>query len=529
MAATLIGQVVNTCDSITGFNAGNISSDDENAQGTGSIGTKVSNSVQEFYTTALTGGPYNFSSGGAHFGYHIIMWFSSKSKLDAASGYRIVVGSGTNRAQWDVPPVTSELKRNGAFVSRVVDTARSFDRVVSGTSWNILPFSNPAQLSNVDTLGGALQTTVSIMGNFNNVQIDQMTIGMGIRLSGGTVGTPDTFETARAADEDSGIWGWSQATVLKGGIYIGPATGSAASVFTSVNERRVFSAGYVGAGFYRIEGRGAGTDVTLTNCSIRADNPAVARWDYTVGSTTKTWNDTGSTYAGIRNMTLSSVAVLSGVSISDTTNIVHNGATLTNLNVRGSKITTATPNLITSSVFQFVSGTGHAIEITTPGTYTFSANSFTGYGAGGTTTAAIYNNSGGLVTLNITNGGSTPTVRNGTGASTNIVNTKVFTVTNIIEGTEVRIFRTSDSVELAGAEIVGASPSGLSNVTVSTDPDNPGRFRMEYSYGYTSDTNVFIMAVHNSYLILRQNAVLRSTDGSLLISQIADRQYSNPV
>ena len=37
-------------------------------------------------------------------------------------------------------------------------------------------------------------------------------------------------------------------------------------------------------------------------------------------------------------------------------------------------------------------------------------------GADGTTDAAIYNNSGGAITLNISGGGDTPTVRNGASA-----------------------------------------------------------------------------------------------------------------
>jgi hypothetical protein len=527
MPASLIGEVVNTCESMTGWNAGNISSDDDFVEGASCIGNKVSASVAEFYTTALgVTAPYSFATGGNKFGQHFIMWFATKSKIDPNSGYRLIMGNGTSRGQWDVPPVTSELKRNGSFVTRVIDPARPFTRVVAG-SWNTLPFSNPDQLTNITQMGGAIQTTVSLMGNFNNATVDQLVIGMGIRLSGGTVGTPDTFETARAADEDGGAWGWSQANVLKGGIYIGPATGSTASVFNSVNESRVFSDSPVAAGFFRVEGRGAGTDVTLKQASISAQKPANARWDYTVGADTKSWNDTDSIYSGIRNMTLQSFANLSGLRISDTTSIIQNGALLDNVTISGSPITSNNPARITNCNFNFV--LGHAIIITVPGTYTFAGNLFTGFGTAGTTNAAVYNNSGGLVTLNITEGGNTPTIRNGASATTNVVNSKVFRVTNIKEGTEVRIYRTSDDVELGGAEIVGAAPSGLNNVSVDADPDNAGSYRMTYSYGYTADTPIFVVAVSTNYQILRLNTVLRSTDGSLLISQTPDRQYFNPV
>lgn len=65
-------------------------------------------------------------------------------------------------------------------------------------------------------------------------------------------------------------------------------------------------------------------------------------------------------------------------------------------------------------------GSGHAIYITSTGTYTYTSNSFVGYGLTATTDAVIYNNSGGLVTINVSSG-DTPTYRNGAGATTAIV------------------------------------------------------------------------------------------------------------
>jgi hypothetical protein len=100
-------------------------------------------------------------------------------------------------------------------------------------------------------------------------------------------------------------------------------------------------------------------------------------------------------------------------------------------------------------------GTGHAIELTSAhagGSYTLAGTIFTGYGgtpgsngtaSSGSTDAAIYNNSGGSVTINITNGGTTPAVRNGAGATTTIVSGTVpVTVTAVTaEGTPVQDVR----------------------------------------------------------------------------------------
>jgi len=95
-------------------------------------------------------------------------------------------------------------------------------------------------------------------------------------------------------------------------------------------------------------------------------------------------------------------------------------------------ITTNTLNNISNCDFTF--SDGHAIEITATGTYTFTNNTLTGYGAIGTNDAAIYNNSGGLVTINYT--GTQPTYRNGASASTVVQNT-VTTLVHVEDNTGV--------------------------------------------------------------------------------------------
>lgn len=176
-------------------------------------------------------------------------------------------------------------------------------------------------------------------------------------------------------------------------------------------------------------------------------------------------------------------------------------------------------------------GTGYAITLTgTASDCTLSGVVFTGYAASNGTTgneAVFVNIASGTMTINITNGGNTPSIRTA-GATVTVANSKTFIVTNIVDGSEVRIFRQSDLVELGGAETVGASPAGVSNVTVSSDPDNSGRYRVSYSYAYTTDTAVFVVVLHNNYQAIRPAFTLKSTDSSLQVTQIADRQYSNP-
>jgi len=123
-------------------------------------------------------------------------------------------------------------------------------------------------------------------------------------------------------------------------------------------------------------------------------------------------------------------------------------------------VSTVTPNKFTSCTFTGTTGTGHAMMLDTGasgGTFALAGNTFTGFGADGSTSAAIYNNSGGAVTLNISGGVASPTVRNGSGATTTVNNNVTVTVTiydqagDPIPGVEVSIFRnnTARTVVLA--------------------------------------------------------------------------------
>lgn len=99
------------------------------------------------------------------------------------------------------------------------------------------------------------------------------------------------------------------------------------------------------------------------------------------------------------------------------------------------------------------SGTGHAIIITETGTYDFTNFEFNGFGANDTTDAAVFNNSGGAVTINIVSG-DVPTVLNGAGSTTTIAAQATLTITNIVAGSELRIYSVINQTELDGVETV---------------------------------------------------------------------------
>lgn len=519
MAVTLIGTIVNSCDAITGFNQGNISGDDDFVEGTGAIGLKGGLGLNEIYTTSLGGGPYNFSSAGGEFEDHIIMWFNTKTPIDDPAGLRIIVGNGTDRGHWDVDPAGFY---KGGFVTKMVDTARDFDAIIAGT-WTTT--GNPAQLTNVTEVGGAFTTLTTIMGNFNNVQLDQMTIGTGLRVDAGSVATPNTFETVRAADEDTAFYGWwgsaNGAVVSKGKLFIGPATGTTVSVFNDLAFSVIFADERVAVGFYEINTRGAGTDVTWDLASISAANSASARWNLTVQSDTNSFSDSNGVWTGADQLVLSANTTLTGTVFVDGNKLIQNSATLTGIGVIAANTTTGVafiesndPSKITNGSFTF--SAGHAIELTTPGTYTFSGNTFSGYGANDSNDAAIYNNSSGLVTLNIAGGGDTPTIRNGTGASTTVNNNISITLTGLRDNTEIRVLDNT----------TGEFLDGIEDATAGTTDDRS--FTFSLSAGVIVD-----IAIFNINFILPPNNriedfTIPTADASIPVSQIRDRNYVNP-
>jgi hypothetical protein len=103
--------------------------------------------------------------------------------------------------------------------------------------------------------------------------------------------------------------------------------------------------------------------------------------------------------------------------------------------------TTTTPVIFENCTFTGSVSTGHAIRITTAGTYNFTGNKFTTFGTTGSTSSAILNESGGLVTLNILGTGDVPTYTNVSAATTTIVSGQValtITVKDINTGSNMQ-------------------------------------------------------------------------------------------
>lgn len=198
--------------------------------------------------------------------------------------------------------------------------------------------------------------------------------------------------------------------------------------------------------------------------------------------------------------------------------ITQAGAALTSCVVDSSAelhaILATNPGTITFSNF-ISDGAGHAVRCDTIGTYNWQGNTDEGYtgtrgtnlvSSTGSLDAMFYNNSGGLITLNVTSGGQQPSVRNGAGATTQVNANLSITYNTLINGSEVRVYLAGTSTPVDGIEsVTGNSFSWSIGTGVAMDikifgptptpPSPPAIAYLEIiqkSKSFTADTSIDI-------------------------------------
>lgn len=168
---------------------------------------------------------------------------------------------------------------------------------------------------------------------------------------------------------------------------------------------------------------------------------------------------------------------------------------------------------------------GHAVELTAPPaatTQNSKGNLFTGYGgtpgdnntpSSGSTDAAIYNNSADDLIINITDGGDTPSARNGASATTDFVASFNYTITSLDAGADVTI------VDIT----TPASPVELFNEVAGVDG--------EVTYAFDGALAGTAIGVYIRNTTIRNNEfddVLPSASVSFPAGQNPDNVYNNP-
>lgn len=406
----------------------------------------------------------------------------------------------------------------GGWKCYVVDPSLAGD--VSAGSFNIAALR---------TLGFIHRQLSGVTTSLNNAYVDAVRAGTGLTATASSAGDTITFATLYGQDSlNANAWGIITSSA---GVYYGAgkmtigATGQVNTcLFKDANAVLVWRDYPVANTLYEFSLLGAvgnlttfqlgdkdGSNNTSNGCVVRGQGAAV--WNITCGANTA-FKAYSSSLAGVRAATLSSASELRNTSVSGSGTFDVNGATVVGCSFASHTATQlkvdATSEMSAISATSFTSGgTGHAIELTVAGTYTFSGIKFAGYGADGTTNAAVYNNSGGAVTINVTGGGSTPTVRNGASASTTVNSNVQVTLTGLKNPSEVRVFSAGTTTEVGG--------TGAESVTTGT-----------HVFSLASGQSVDIAILALGYQNMRILAYSTTADASLPISQVLDRQYLNP-
>ena len=188
------------------------------------------------------------------------------------------------------------------------------------------------------------------------------------------------------------------------------------------------------------------------------------------------------------------------------------------------------------------SGSGHAIGITTTGTYNFTNISFSGYSGtpgsnlvpnSGSTGAAVYNNSGGIVTINVS-GGTSPSVRNGVGSTTNVIASATVNITGLPvltpgtdPGTEIRVFDRSTGIS-TGPNRPGDSGivAGISTAEIAgTENHYTSTFSFSVGLGATFDVRI----LNERYVpLFLENRAADTDPTNIPVDLKIDRVFFNP-
>lgn len=429
-------------------------------------------------------------------------WGPGALASKAAGGLQVIVGSSA-----------------AAYKHWYVDGS---DSILPTTAWRCVPIDpNIGQ----DAVTGAPTSALQFFGGLANIAgaitkgapfgVDVIRYGRGIlQCSGGDAVNGYATFSGSAATSHSTLNRWGLAQPIAGG-YLVQGLFLLGSGTTSVNFRdenvNVFiqTVDKVSASFNRFEVQGVNSTVNWTTVNVVALGTA-SRGDFFVKDGAAKVEITGSTFTDMGRFDFQSGSTAYNSTFRRCQLIVQSGSIIDTCVIANTvspvkALLCNDPSKITNCIFSSGSLV-HGIEISVTGTYTFAGNEFFGYGTSNSMNAAVFNNSGGSLTLNITNGGSTPTVRNGINASTTINSNVSVTLTNLKNPSEVRVFNAGTQTEIAGQE----------NIT-------NGTFVFSAGSGVSVDIAILSLGYQNQRLLTYNT----TTDATLPISQQLDRQYSN--
>lgn len=385
----------------------------------------------------------------------------NQQDTQANGGMQYVLGDGTDRLGVEI---------GGSDNTGVSLTKLFYGLMVDVTNRSSFTLQNYAGVNAnltdtaITQVGYGSNHLAKAQGAVDNVYLDRLSYiandSAALTINGGTVGTPEGWSDV-AGDDDTN--GWGVCGNPFGGVFqincsfdMGDATAATDSYF-SMSGQQLFLLGQgYGAthAFWALISNATGTNsLVIDGCQIfslagTTGTPFDLSWNSTNFNTI---NVDGSLLVDLGTITLpanSATRWIRTSTIENPTQVVPNGMEIsdsilaagTNTDANGIMLLDTAADSNNCANLEFVDdGAGHAIYITATGTYDFDNFTFSAGFTGTGTNAAVYNNSGGAVTINVQNGGDTPSVRNGAGASTTINNAVTVRVDGVAEGTAVRV------------------------------------------------------------------------------------------
>jgi hypothetical protein len=256
----------------------------------------------------------------------------------------------------------------------------------------------------------------------------------------------------------------------------------------------------------------SGDVLKFTNCVFTS--ASAYRWEWDSGAASSGWTgDFSGTSVVNATVTLRAVFTFNLMSFINCPTFTQNGTTLTNCKFTNTKVSSASPAaaaLISATTFTSA-GTGHAIEIAgAVADISLNALTFTGYAAGNGSSgneAIFVNIASGNMTISITGGGSTPSIKTA-GATVTVVNARNLTLSPIVTGSDVVIYAAGtttvieSSQDIAGVSYIYDYPAAEAGNSIDI-----GIFKAGY-------VPFFIRAYTKS-----------SSDATVPVTQVVDRFY----
>lgn len=481
------------------------------------------------------------------------VWLLVKDNLaetQVNGGFQIVLANGTGGASAII----------GFYVGGYDNPGLNLGKFYNCIRLDVSNISAFSSFAHNGTLGGLNTATITDIGygsvhiatargNINNLWVDRITTiangSYALTANGGSVSTPLNMNTLYEDDElESNGWG----IVSKGAgssytIYASTQfgdTGTGDSYFEENNSQIFLDGTGIGSThfIFRVIGNSTGTNSFVLDNTLFVGTGEGAIWDFT-DTNFDILKLTGTQF--VDNGTINFPVASTGNKFVNTSSFIGCGQidfstinaddiTIKNNSdsATGAMLLDTDGQTTNQTNFTFESGgTGHGVYITAPGTYGLSNWNFSGYStadpgdnlvsSSGSTDAMVYNNSGGAVQLNVSGGiGGNITIRNGASATTTVVATINITITNIVTGSEVRMYDFTGGV-VGDEELGGNTNAFLESITGTS-----------VTFSTVPQKDYLIKIVNPEYVILRVEIPSTGDDVTQKITQVIDRVFDNP-